>query len=68
VWCNKFKVGRTALNNDPEKQKNGQRTSHTDENYIIVEGLIREDPGVKVRHIAEVTGIADLNFYEVSAC
>jgi hypothetical protein len=53
MWCNKFKDGRTALNDDPEKQRKGPRTLHTDENYIFVEGLIREDPGVKVRHIAE---------------
>jgi hypothetical protein len=49
---------------------------HTDENCVIVEGLIREDRRVEVCEIAEVTGIAKstvhkiiphLNFHEVSA-
>jgi hypothetical protein len=48
----------------------------TDENCVIVEGLIREDRRVKVHEIAEVTGIArstvheiisDLSFCKVSA-
>jgi DNA-binding IclR family transcriptional regulator len=48
---------------------------HTDENCVIVEGLIWEDQRVNVREIAEVTGIAkstvqeiisDLNFHKVS--
>jgi hypothetical protein len=42
VWCNKFKDDRTALNDDPEKPKCRPRTLHTDENCVIVEGLIRE--------------------------
>jgi predicted transcriptional regulator len=53
-----------------------QGPPHTDENCVIVEGLIRKDQGVSVREIAEVTGIAknnvheiisDLNFCKVSA-
>jgi hypothetical protein len=36
--CNKFKDGRMALNNDPQKQRGRPRTSHTDENCITVEG------------------------------
>jgi hypothetical protein len=47
VWCNRFKDGETALNDDLEKKRNRQRTLHTDENYITVEVLIREDPKVK---------------------
>jgi predicted transcriptional regulator len=52
-------------------------TSHTDENCATAEGLIREDQRVKVRQIAEVTGlskstvheiISDLKFHIVSAC
>jgi hypothetical protein len=53
VWCNKFKDGRTALNGDPPKHRGRPRTSHTDENCVIVECLIREDQRVKVSEIAE---------------
>jgi hypothetical protein len=76
VWCSKFKDGRTALNDDPQKHRGTPRTSHTDEYCVIVKGLIREDRKVKVREIAEVTGIAkstvheiisNLNFCKVSA-
>jgi hypothetical protein len=64
-----------ALNADPHIRRGRPRTSHTDENCVIVEGLIREDGRVKVREIAKVTGIAkstlneiisDLNFRKVS--
>jgi hypothetical protein len=57
--------------------RNRPRTSYTDENCVIVEGLIREDRSVKLRGIAEVTGIAKntlhelisgLNFCKLSAC
>jgi hypothetical protein len=50
---------------------------HIGENYVLAEGLIREDRRVKVHETAEVTGIAkrtvheiisDLNFHKVSAC
>jgi hypothetical protein len=47
VRCNKFKDGRTALNDDPEKHRGRPRTSHNDENCAIVEGLIRRDRGIK---------------------
>jgi transposase len=77
VWCNKFKHGQTALNDDdPQKHRGRSRTSHTDENCVIVEGLIREVRRVKIHEIAEMTGIAkstvheiisDLNFGKVSA-
>jgi transposase len=43
VWCNKFKDGRMALNDDPQKHRGRPRTSYTDENCVIVEDLIRED-------------------------
>jgi hypothetical protein len=43
VWCNKFKDGRTALSDDPQKHRGRPRISHTDENFVIVEGLIRDD-------------------------
>jgi hypothetical protein len=36
VWCKKFEDGRTALNDDPEKNSGRPRTSHTDENCAIV--------------------------------
>jgi hypothetical protein len=41
------------------------RTSHTDQNYVIVEGLIREDRRVKVREISEMTGIAKSTVHEI---
>jgi hypothetical protein len=65
VWCNKFKYGRKALNDDPEKCRGRARTSRTDKNGVILEGLIREDQRVKVREIAEVTGIAKSNIHEI---
>jgi hypothetical protein len=43
VWYNKFKDGQTALNDDPQKHRGRPRTSHTDENCVIVEGSKRED-------------------------
>lgn len=76
VWCKKFKDGRTDLIDDPEKNRGRPRTSHTDENCSIVEGLIREDRRIKVREIEEMTGIpkscvheiiCDLNFRKVSS-
>jgi hypothetical protein len=75
--ANKFKDGRTSLNDDPQKHRGRLRTSHTDENCVTVEGLIREDRRPKVCEIAEVTSIAkstaheiisDLNLCKVSAC
>jgi predicted transcriptional regulator len=54
-----------------------QGPQDTNENCVIVEGLIREDRRVKVREIAEVTGtakstihevVSDLNSRKVSAC
>jgi hypothetical protein len=59
VSSNNFKDGRTALHNDPEKHSGKSGTSHTDENSVIVQDLIREDQRVKVLDIAEVTGIAN---------
>jgi hypothetical protein len=76
LWWNKLKDGRTALIDDPQKHRGRPRTLHTDENCVIVEDLIREDRRVKVREIAEVTGIAkstvhgiisDLNFRKMPA-
>jgi hypothetical protein len=43
VWYNKFKDGRRALSDGQEKQRSRPRTSHTDDNCVIVEGLIRGD-------------------------
>jgi hypothetical protein len=34
--------GRAPLNDDPEKQRGRPKTSHTDENCVVVEGLIRK--------------------------
>jgi hypothetical protein len=48
VWCNKFRDGRTALNDDPEKHGGRPRATRTDGNCVTVEGLIREDRRVKV--------------------
>jgi hypothetical protein len=64
------------LNDDPQKHRGRSRTSHIDENCVIVEGLIKKDQRVKVHETAEVAGIAkstahkiisDLNFCKVSA-
>jgi hypothetical protein len=77
VWCNKFKDGRTVLNDDPHKHRGTPRTSHNDENCVIVKSLITEGQIIKVREIVEVTGIAmgtvyeiisDLNFHKEYAC
>jgi hypothetical protein len=48
-----------------EADKRRQRTSYTDENYVIVEHLLREDRRVKVREIAEVTDIAKSTVQEI---
>jgi hypothetical protein len=53
----KFKYGRTALNDDPEKRRGRLRIVHTDEDCVIIEGLIREDRRLNVREIDEMTGI-----------
>jgi hypothetical protein len=58
VWRNKFKNGRMTLNDDLQKYRGRPGTSHTDENYVIVEGLKREARRVEDREIAEVAGIA----------
>jgi hypothetical protein len=42
-------TARRALNDDPEKCWGRPRTSHTDENCVVVECLIREHGAVKVR-------------------
>jgi hypothetical protein len=36
VWCNKLKDGRTALNDDPVKQRGRPKTLYIDENCVIV--------------------------------
>jgi hypothetical protein len=63
--------------NDPEKHRGRSVISHTNENFVLIEGLIREGRRVKVREIAKVTGTAkstvheiirDLNFHKMSAC
>jgi hypothetical protein len=38
----KFAYGRKALNDDQEKHRDRQRTSNTDENCVIVEGLMKK--------------------------
>jgi hypothetical protein len=65
VWCNKFIDCRMALNDDPRKHRGRPRISHTEENCVIVEGLIRKDRRVKVREIAEVAGIAKSTVHEI---
>jgi hypothetical protein len=42
-----FKDGRKALNDDPEERRGRPRVSHTNENCVIVEDLIRGDRNVK---------------------
>jgi hypothetical protein len=42
VQCGQFKDGRTALD-DAHKHTGRPGTLHTDENYVIIEDLIRED-------------------------
>jgi hypothetical protein len=64
AWCSKFKDYRTVLNDDTQKDRSRPRTSHTDENCVIVEGLIKEDRRVKVHENDEVTGIAKSTVYE----
>ncbi|KAK4877667.1 hypothetical protein RN001_010173 [Aquatica leii] len=58
------------------KNRGRARTSYTDENCSIVEGLIMEDRRIKVREIAEMIGIpkscvheiiCSLNFRKISA-
>jgi hypothetical protein len=44
-----------ALNDDTEKHRDRLWTSHTDENYINVEGFIKEDRRATVRGIAAKT-------------
>jgi hypothetical protein len=48
-YSNKFTDGQMKLNDDPGKDRGRPRTSHTDENCVIVKGLIKEDRTVKVR-------------------
>jgi hypothetical protein len=60
-----LKDGQTAQNYDTQEQKGRPRTSPTDENCVIVEGLAREDRRVKVRGIAEVIGIAKYTVHEI---
>jgi hypothetical protein len=55
-----------ALNDGPQKHRDRPRTLHTDENCVILEGLIREDRKVKLREIAEVTGIEKALFMKSS--
>jgi hypothetical protein len=59
VSSNKFRDGRTALNNGPEKHSGRPGTSHTDENCVIVKDVIRGAQRVKVLEIAELTGLAN---------
>jgi hypothetical protein len=49
VWCNKFTDGRTELIDDLEEHRGRPRTSHTDENYVIVECLIKKDRRFYIR-------------------
>jgi hypothetical protein len=65
VWCNKFRGGRTTLNDDSEKHRGILMTSHTDENSVFVEGWIKKDRRVKVPEIAEVNGIAESIVHEI---
>jgi hypothetical protein len=52
VWCNKFKDVRTALNDDPEKNRGKTKAWHNDGHWVITKDLMREDRRVKVREIA----------------
>jgi hypothetical protein len=54
LGCNKFNDGRTALSDDPGRHRSRPRTSHTDENCVIVKGFMRDYQRVEVHEIAEV--------------
>jgi hypothetical protein len=54
VWRNKFKDGQRALNDNPEKHRGRPWTWYTDENCVIVEGLIREYLRFEVFKITEL--------------
>jgi hypothetical protein len=62
--CNKFKDGRMTLNDDPEEHRGWPRASHSDENCVIFESLIREDRRVNAREIGEVKGIVKSALHE----
>jgi hypothetical protein len=47
VWRNKFKDGRTALNDEPGQHRGRQKTSLTDEDFVIMEGFFFVWGGVK---------------------
>jgi hypothetical protein len=48
VWRNKFEDGRMTLGYDPEKHRGRPRTTHTDGNSSIIEGLLRKDGRVRL--------------------
>jgi hypothetical protein len=54
-----------AINDDAEKQRGRLRSSHTDENCVIAEGLMRKDRRVKVREITQMTGTAKSTLQEI---
>jgi hypothetical protein len=54
VWWNKFKDGRTTLNDDPEEHRGRPRTWHSDEYCVLVEGLVIEDRRLKVNETDEM--------------
>lgn len=59
VWCKKFKDGRMAFNDEPEKNRGISKSSHTDENCIILDLLIRVDLNMTVFESEEVIGIPE---------
>jgi hypothetical protein len=61
VWYNKFKDGRTGLNDNPEEHGGRTKSSRSDENCVIVEGLIREDRRAKVRETLSKSNFAIVN-------
>jgi Mn-dependent DtxR family transcriptional regulator len=54
-----------ALNDDLQNNRGRPRTSHSDENCVNIESLIKEDQRIKVHEIAEVTGIAKSTVHEI---
>jgi hypothetical protein len=54
-----------ALSDDPKKERGTPKTSHIDENCVLVQGLIRVDRRVNVREIAELTSIVKSTVFEI---
>jgi hypothetical protein len=54
-----------ALIDNPRKHRGRPRTSHTDDNCVTVENLIKEERRIKIHEISEVTDIARNIVHEI---